>query len=33
MGDPLGRVTVGTSVETPDDIGSLAIAVGLGIDV
>ena len=32
VGDPLGRVTVGDSVVTPANTGSLTIAVGLGLE-
>ncbi|MBV8079566.1 MAG: type IV pilus assembly protein PilM [Actinobacteria bacterium] len=32
VGDPLHRVTVGKSLRTPEQLGSLAIAVGLGIE-
>ncbi len=33
LGDPLQRVTAGRKLHTPPKLGSLAIAVGLGIDV
>jgi type IV pilus assembly protein PilM len=32
VGDPLGRVKVGKRVEEGDQIGSLAVAIGLGIE-
>ncbi len=32
IGDPLARVKVGSAVEQPTDLGSLAIAIGLGIE-
>jgi type IV pilus assembly protein PilM len=33
VGDPLIRVKVGKKVRTPEELGSLASAIGLGIDV
>jgi type IV pilus assembly protein PilM len=32
LGDPLGRVKVGKRLRPPDPVGSLAVAIGLGID-
>jgi type IV pilus assembly protein PilM len=32
VGDPLGRVTLGKKVEINDHLGSLAVAIGLGIE-
>jgi len=32
VGDPLGRVTVGKKVKNAEQVGSLAIAIGLGIE-
>ena len=32
VGDPLGRVKVGKKVDEGDRIGSLAVAIGLGIE-
>jgi type IV pilus assembly protein PilM len=32
VGDPLGRVKVGPSVEVPEQRGSLTVAIGLGIE-
>jgi type IV pilus assembly protein PilM len=32
VGDPLGRVEVGGGVEAGDQVGSLAVAIGLGIE-
>jgi type IV pilus assembly protein PilM len=32
VGDPLGRVKVGRRLRTPEPIGSLAVAIGLGIE-
>ena len=31
-GDPLGRVTVGKKIKNAEQVGSLAIAIGLGIE-
>jgi hypothetical protein len=31
--DPLARVEVADSIETGDDLPSLAVAIGLGIEV
>ncbi len=32
VGDPLGRVVVGKKVTTEEPVGSLALAIGLGIE-
>jgi len=32
VGDPLARVKVGKRVRDPEPIGSLAVAIGLGIE-
>jgi hypothetical protein len=32
IGDPLGRVAVGKRLVAPDQVGSLAVAIGLGIE-
>jgi type IV pilus assembly protein PilM len=32
VGDPLGRVTVGKKIKNAEQVGSLAIAIGLGIE-
>jgi type IV pilus assembly protein PilM len=32
IGDPLGRIKVGKRVVTPEQVGSLAVAIGLGIE-
>jgi type IV pilus assembly protein PilM len=32
VGDPLARLDVGKKVKDPEDVGSLAIAIGLGIE-
>jgi Tfp pilus assembly PilM family ATPase len=32
IGDPLGRVRVGKRIGDPEQVGSLAVAIGLGIE-
>jgi hypothetical protein len=32
VGDPLGRVKVGKRLREPEQLGSLAVAIGLGIE-
>jgi hypothetical protein len=32
VGDPLRRVKTGKRVETPAQVGSMAVAIGLGIE-
>jgi Tfp pilus assembly PilM family ATPase len=32
IGDPLGRVVVGKRVAVPEQVGSMAVAIGLGIE-
>ena len=32
VGDPFGRVTLGKKVQEPEQVGSLAVAIGLGIE-